>query len=84
MPAEVGLAIPVPPLPAASVPVQPGVKVKVEPEFVIESVMFVSVEVASVSAPVSVVPNDCWSDETPLLIEVVATHVGTPESSART
>ena len=84
MPAADGEEIPVPPLPAASVPVQPGAKVNVPPEFVIESVMFVSVDVASVSAPVCVEPNDCWSDDTPLLIEVVATQVGTPETSART
>jgi hypothetical protein len=84
IPAAVGFEIPVPPLPTASVPVQPGASVNVEPEFVIESVMFVSDEVARVSAPVCAEPKDCWSDETPLLIDEVATHVGMPLKSART
>ncbi len=75
---------PVPPLLIASVPLHVGAKVKVPPEFVIERLMLVSDEVASVSAPVCAEPKDCWSDETPLLIEEVATQVGTPLKSAST
>jgi hypothetical protein len=45
-------AAPVPPLLMPSVPVQPGVRVKVPPELVTESVTLVSVDVAKVSAPV--------------------------------
>jgi hypothetical protein len=48
----------------ASVPVNDGAKVKVPPEFVMFKTMLVSVEVASVIAPVCAVPNECWSDET--------------------
>ena len=75
---------PVPPRVVASVPVHVGAKVNVPPEFVIFKSMLVSLDVASVSAPVCADPNDCWSDDTPLLIDEVATHVGTPETSART
>jgi hypothetical protein len=44
----------------------------------------VSEEVARVSAPVCAEPNECWSDETPLLMDEVATQVGIPPKSART
>jgi hypothetical protein len=75
---------PVPPLFTANVPVQVGAKVKVPPEFVMDSAMLVSDEVANVSAPVCAEPNECWTDETPLLIDEVATQVGMPLKSART
>lgn len=75
---------PVPPLVVASVPVQLGAKVKVEPEFVMVRFRLVSEDVARVSAPVCAEPNECWRDETPLLMEEVATQVGTPETSAST
>jgi hypothetical protein len=75
---------PVPPLVVARVPVQVGARVNVPPEFVMFKRRLVSDDVASVSAPVCADPNDCWSDATPLLIDEVATHVGTPETSART
>jgi hypothetical protein len=75
---------PVPPRVLARVPVQVGARVKVPPELVMFKSMLVSEEVASVSAPVCADPNECWSEATPLLIEDVATQVGTPETSART
>lgn len=74
----------VPPRAIDSVPLHVGAKVKVEPELVIERLMLVSDEVARVKAPVCAEPKECWSDETPLLIDEVATQVGTPETSART
>ena len=57
---------------------------KVPPAFVTESVTLVSDEVAMVSAPVCAEPNECWSDETPLLIDEVATQVGVPPLMAST
>lgn len=57
IPAEEGLVIPVPPLPAARDPVQVGVKVKAPEVLVMLSPMFVSVEVARVITPVCAEPN---------------------------
>ena len=74
----------VPPRAIDSVPAHVGAKVKVPPEFVIERLMLVSDEVARVSAPVCAEPKVCWRDETPLLIDEVATQVGIPLKSART
>ena len=70
--------------PAASVPVQLGVRVKVPAELVTLRRTLVSEEVAKVSAPVCAVPKVCWRDETPLLIEEVETKVGTPDTNAST
>lgn len=75
---------PVPPRPTASDPVHAGAKVKVPPEFVMFKRRLVSDEVARVSAPVCAEPKVCWSDETPLLIDEVATQVGVPPDIART
>ena len=70
------------------VPENDGVKVKVPPEFVTEfprvSPLNDWVEVASVTAPVCAEPNECWMDDTPLLIDEVATQLGTPFTSAST
>ena len=74
----------VPPRAIDSVPAHVGAKVKVPPEFVMERLMLVSDEVARVSAPVCAEPKVCWRDETPLLIDEVATQVGIPLKSART
>lgn len=41
-------------------------------------------DVANVRAPVWGLPYVCCTDETPLLIEEVATHVGTPLYKAST
>ena len=73
-----------PPRLTARVPCHDGAKVKVPPVFVMLRRRFVSEDVASVSAPVCVEPKDCCIDVTPLLIEEVATQVGTPFNHART
>ena len=81
---------PVPPPPIARVPeTVGGAKVNVPLELVMALEMVrplkeVAEEVASVIAPVCAVPYVCAMEETPLLMEDVATHVGTPFRYART
>ena len=79
---------PVPPPATVRVPESDGAKVKVPPAFVTESdevrPFVVADEVANVTAPVCAEPKDCCIDVTPLLIEEVATQVGTPFNHAST
>ena len=81
-------ASPVPPPATFKVPEVDGVSVKVPDELVIElpkiSPLNDCVEVPKVMAPVCAVPYVCWSDDTPLLILDVATHVGVPPLIAST
>ena len=81
IPAAVGDEIPVPPPAAVRSPARVLVKVRVFAEFVIvvDEVRPLNAadEVAKVTAPVSVLPGTV-SDEMPLLIDEVATQVGTP------
>jgi hypothetical protein len=74
---------PVPPPATESVPLLVGVKVKAPPVLVMVrprvTPLLVTEEVAKVRAPVCGVPPPvCCIEETPLLIEEVATHCGTP------
>ena len=76
-----------PPPPTPSVPASVLAKVRV-PELlviVVEEVspLYAVLEVAKVTAPVRVLPG-MMMEETPLLIEEVATHVGMPPARART
>ena len=87
IPAAEGFEIPVPPPPAVKSPASVLANVSVFPELVMV-VLAVSPlnavdEVAKVSAPVSVFPGMAI-EATPLLIDEVATQVGTPPLIART
>ncbi len=73
----------VPPRAIERVPVHVGAKVKVPPEFVMVRLRLVSEEVAKVSAPVCAEPNECWSDETPLLIDEEAFTMRPPVEMRR-
>ena len=79
---------PVPPPATLRVPEVDGVRVKVVPEFVsvLPKVRPLNdwVEVPMVMAPVCAEPKVCWKEETPLLIDEVDTHVGTPRTRAST
>lgn len=60
-------------------------KVNAPPELVMpQSLLIAVVDVPNVIAPVCAAPYVCWIDVTPLLIDEVATQVGTPLTSAST